>query len=1153
VKFRTKTILGIGLIETILLIILVISSIGFLNRSNDEQIQRHATTIAALFAATTKDAVLSTDLDSLQSFVDELLKNRDIVYVRILGNETVLAKGGDAQVLEKAFSADKSLHTTSDSIFDTSAVIEESGYQFGRVELGLSVAATTRLIAEAWTWASGIATLEILLVAFFSYILGTYLTYQLKKLSVAADSISSSGPGYQIEVKGNDEIAQVSQAFNQMSRNLSESYQQLNSSAKEFRILAERLTESDAKKSSMLLSALDAIITIDSNGLIEEFNGAAEKIFGYSMQEVIGKPMDTLIIPEQFRDAHRQGMQHWKETGEGPFLGQRMETTALRKTGETFPIELSISPVKLNGETIFTGFMRDITRQKEAELELRVAASAFDAQEGIFITDRDAKVIRVNNAFSQITGFSERDAIGSRPAELFKSGKHDQAFYKEMWGQLLKNGRWVGEIYNQRKNGEIYPQWLGISAIRDSDGQISNYIAHFIDISQRKKFEEELVNSRKKAESANIAKSQFLAAMSHEIRTPLNGVIGMTDLLLKTELQPKQMHMLRTASQSAQILLDIIRNILDFSKIESGELALESIPACISSIVEETCQILSPFASQNKVKMTLFIDPQIPQNVLTDPLRLRQILFNLSSNAIKFTRTDATREGRFILKLEAITGSGDSNIKRIRFSFEDNGIGIKKEKLDDIFEPFMQAELSTTRQFGGSGLGLAITRRIVEAMHGQIKVESLFGTGTRFIVELPLLTNELAAVTPSQCLTGTRIMVLEGLSPLDQYMLEHLRLLDAQVTLFGDSNQASENAIQAVQDGTPYHVIVMGAAWSQAEQQKWIAGVKSTLAGACPPFILLGDTLSQAVRDKPGIVYLNAFPLLPSELVSQVLAAVQAETPQQIDSNEPIQQASILKYSETRILLVEDNEINQDVIQLQLKQIGCLSDVARDGVEALEMYLKQDYNLILTDCYMPNKDGYELTREIRSMPGQKAKIPIIGISANSAGYEDYHWRETGMDEYLVKPLDVDNLKAVISRYILLRKSNISKQAVPATFASAVLPTPEFVDFDAAALGKVVGSSDLAVHEKLFGKFLQLTTKTIALVVRAAEQKDYVTVQREAHKLKSSAKAIGATRLSETCGLLEEGCKNNEASLVQVYVDNLKQDFIRVSEYLMNRS
>lgn len=1153
-KFRTKTILGIGLIETILLVILIISSISFLNRSNDEHIQNRAETTVSLFAASTKDAVLSTDLDSLQSFVDELLSTKDVVYVRIVGDTTILAQGGEAQALNKPFKKDTSLQSITDNIFDTSAVIQESGYQFGHIELGLSVSSTTQLISEAWKWATGIAIIEILLVAFFSYVLGAYLTRQLHRLTDASKTIGIEGPGYQIEVKGNDEIAELSQSFNQMSKNLSDTYKQLNSSAQEYRSMAEKLAESDAKKSNMLSTALDGIITIDSNGIIEEFNEAAQIIFGFSKQEALGKNIGDLIIPEGHRAAHKNGMEHWKLTGDAPILGQRFETTAIRKGGEEFPIELAITAVEAKNSTFFTGFIRDITKQKQADLELRMAASAFDAHEGIFITDNNATIIRINKAFSKITGYSSSEAIGAKPAEIFKSGKHDKTFYEKMWHELLHNGRWEGEIYNRRKNGEIYPEWLGISALRDSEGRIINFVAHFIDISQRKKFEEDLVSARHKAESANIAKSQFLAAMSHEIRTPLNGVIGMTDLLLRSETQPKKQHMLRTANHSAHILLEIIKNILDFSKIESGELSLELIPVSISKIIEETCEILAPVAQQKQVKLIVYIDPEINLRVLSDSVRLHQILFNLCSNAIKFTHTDANKDGRVVLRAESAEINRETAYLKLRICIEDNGIGIRKETLERIFEPFTQAELSTTRQYGGSGLGLAITQRIVEAMKGNISVESLHGTGTRFNVELPLkLLPDEDKQAPQ--LSEIRVLVVESYSPLDQYLLEYLRQQKAEVTLFRNLEKARQGVMLSYQNNKPFDVIIIGTAWKQKLQLEWAVSLKNQLHTEEVQFILLGDTLKQPNESSPGIGYLNAFPLLPSTLISNVLSATRHEpvinTSPPLKSGEQEPAGQVKMQSDVSLLLAEDNTVNQDVIKLQLHELGFQVDIASDGMEAMEMYRQQHYDLVLTDCHMPNMDGYQLTREIRKLSGQKGQVPIIAITADALAEEDKYWLEVGMNEYLSKPLKVDSLKAILSRYIPLTEIDEMEHNVGTLNEEDSESIGKDIVFDDSALNKLVGNLSGNVRNKLLKKFLQTSEDGVALIIQAWDQNEHERIQREAHKLKSSASAIGAFKLSKTCGLLETGCIQKDLSAIKQKVAVIREQFDEVKQMVKN--
>ncbi len=347
-SFRLKTILGIATIESVLLLILIISGLNFLSESNEEQLKQRADTTARLFANATKDAVLATDLATLESFIEEILANPDIVYTRIRNDDIILAEGGDEEILTHPHKPDSDLSGVNDGVFDVHAEIIEGGKVYGVIEMGLSTSAIEQLLRRAKHWAISIAGLEIALVALFSFILGTYLTRQLQRLKVTSEIITESGPGHQVSIVGKDEIADVAHAFNTMSASLQQSYD-----------------------------------------------------------------------------------------------------------------------------------------------ELHLAAQSFESSEAMFITDSQGEIIRANSAFSRITGFETDEVVGKNP-RIFSSGRQDSTFYHAMWTQLLALGEWSGEIYNRRKSGEIFPEHLNISSVKDSQGETTHYVAHFVDISEQKHHEEQL-------------------------------------------------------------------------------------------------------------------------------------------------------------------------------------------------------------------------------------------------------------------------------------------------------------------------------------------------------------------------------------------------------------------------------------------------------------------------------------------------------------------------------------------------------------------------------------------------------------------------------------------------------------------------------------
>ncbi len=723
-SFRFKTIIGIALIESILLLTLIMSVLGFLHTSHEKEINQRALSTAKLFATMSKDAVLASDLASLESFVKDLLTNEDIVYARIYGDGIVLAQGGKKKHLQRIYKNDASLDQVSDGVFDVSADIVESDYIYGRVEIGLSIARIREVLDQASHWSIVIASIEVTLVAIFSFILGTWLTRQLSQLKKASEIITEHGPGHQVAVKGHDEVAQVAESFNQMSVSLSDSYKDLKNINTANKKIAELASESEAFVKAVLSSSLDAIVSINTQGIIVEYNHVAEQVFGYSRKEAINSSMAELIIPEEYRAMHEYGFKNYLKTGESTIFNQRLRFKGINKQGNVFPIELSISPIESGKTLYFAVFIRDITEQENAQNELLLSACAFEAHEAIFISDSNTKILRVNKAFCKITGYSADEVIGQSP-KILSSGRQDRAFYKAMWKSIKETGYWEGEIYNKRNNGEIYPEWLSISSVQDIHGNEMYYVAHFVDITQRKQAEEKLTIARKQAELANEAKSDFLATMSHEIRTPMNAILGTLGLLKETTLDQEQQKYIDTADQSAMSLLHIINEILDFSKIEANKLEIEKTTFSIEDLLSDCFKMFSEKAASQNNKLNYHLGSDIPCYLISDKLRIKQILINLLNNALKFT--EGGEVSCVIKKIKQV----DQKIQ-LKFEIIDSGIGISKEQQTKLFQVFSQIDQKHNRRFEGTGLGLAICKKLVNLLGGEIGVESETGAGSQF-------------------------------------------------------------------------------------------------------------------------------------------------------------------------------------------------------------------------------------------------------------------------------------------------------------------------------------------------------------------------------------------------------------------------------------
>ncbi|MCP3870947.1 MAG: PAS domain S-box protein [Gammaproteobacteria bacterium] len=840
-SFRFKTILGIAFIESVLLLILIISGLDFLSNSNEEQLRQRAETTSRLFANATKDAVLATDLATLESFVAEILTNPDIVYTRISSDGVVLAEGGDRAIPGMQREADKKLEDVDDGVFDVRVGIMEGGREYGLIEMGLSTSTIEQLLAEAGRWTVSIASLEVTLVAVFSFILGTYLTRQLQRLKSASETITRSGPGHQVEIDGNDEIAGVARAFNTMSASLQQKYTEQEEYLHSLKEMAAIAKSKGAMNNAILSASLDAMITIDAKGCVVEYNEVAKATFGWHHDEIMGQRISEFIVPPNMREDHIRGIEHYLITGESLVLGQRMKLKAQHKDGYCFPIEINISPIDTAQGPMFTAFIRDISKRLAVETELRLAAQAFESGEAMLISNAAGDIIRINAAFTRITGYQVDEVVG-RNTRLLASGRQDAAFYTAMWRQLLEQGKWNGEIYNRRKNGEIFPEHLNISAVKSTAGETTHYVAHFIDISEQKNNEERLRLARKEAEQASLAKSRFLASMSHEIRTPMNGVLGILGLLKDTPLNHKQRQLIQTGRESGELLLSIINDILDFSKMEAGKLRLEHTDFDLHRLLSHSVELLRPQADNKGLALTLHLDPDLPRYVRGDPDRLRQILLNLINNAIKFTSS-----GHISLKASADLGQENRFI--LRCAVEDTGIGIPKEIQPTLFEEFTMADQSHSRVHEGTGLGLAICKRLVSLMDGSIGLVSDLGSGSTFDFNIALeatdahaCENEMSSYETRRLPdANTRVLLAEDNSAnqlVAKSILEHAGL---HVDIVANGREALE-AVRAL----PYDLILMDISMPEMDGMAATTEIRklSGQAGKVPIVALTAHALS---------------------------------------------------------------------------------------------------------------------------------------------------------------------------------------------------------------------------------------------------------------------------------------------------------------------
>ena len=923
----------------------------------------------------------------------------------------------------------------------------------------------------------------------------------------------------------------------------------------------QRLREAETRYRT-LVERIPAIIYVQESaapGATTYISPQAERMLGYPLGRFTGDPgFWTRLVHPDDREWVVAEDERTNETGE-PF---KAEYRMLASDGRVvwFSDEAVLIRDEEGRPLYWQGVKVDITERKkagedlrESEERYRLVARATD--ETIWDSDILADEQTWNGAVQTMFGYPPEQRTSTAWWEEHIHPEDRERVLGSVDAVLLGGGEMWSEEYRFRRADGAYSTVVDRAyVVRDAEGRAVRMIGSMSDVTGRKRYEEELREAREAAERANRAKGEFLANMSHEIRTPMNGIVGMTDLLLATPLDEEQREFAETVRLSGENLMMIIDDILDFSKIEAGAMRLETIDLDLRSTVEDVTVLLGGRAQEKGLELASLVEHDVPGALRGDPGRLRQVLTNLLSNAIKFTD-----EGEVIAKVELLCEDGET--ATVRFEVSDTGIGISPEQQRRLFMAFTQADASTTRRYGGTGLGLAISNQLVNLMGGEMSVESEPGSGSTFSFTMPFGKQPAHApgAVPAD-LAGLRTLVVDDNGT-------NRAILEKQLSSWGVRTTGVEGGPQALEElrsaGEPYDLAVLDMQMPGMDGMELARRIKADPDISATRLVLLTSMGHRGDGEEASRSGLEAYltkPVRQSELYDALVSVMGGATSERARLVTLDSLGREKAGGRTRVLVAEDNPVNQRVAGRLLESLGYLVDVVGNGQEALEAVANTTYGAVLMDVQMPGMDGYRATSQIRLREDQagrrnmmmglrKRRTPVIAMTANAMQGDREKALEAGMDDYVAKPVGRKELGAVLGRWV----SETPAFRLPAPEGGAAYAGPILNPEVLAGLRDLQDEDDTDFVAELTGIFLEDARSGLSALEEAVRRGDAPAIERVAHMLKGSSGSMGASRMSGLCARLEAAGASEDLSMAPRLLGRLEEEFGRVERELKARA